>query len=1021
MAVLAGVGASASASAASALVPAVAIVLNLMCFQVTLVNATALDARGEGAVIISSVESFAQQTVITGSVVDTAGRPMLGVSVAVKGTRTQIMTNAEGKFIIQSSDSSGEIVASFIGYQSVAVSFGSGAGMGPFKIVLVPLEHAIEEVVIDGGYYETTKRLSTGNIAKVEAATIARQPVTNPLQALNGQVSGVRLQQVNGLPGTPVSLEIRGRNSIRSGSEPLYLVDGIPYYSGNIAGVNNYTGVSPLESINLNDIENITILKDADATAIYGSRGANGVVLINTKKSYSHRSTIDVNVNSGIGEPTRLLEPLSTEQYLQVRRDAFKNSGIEPNLANAPDLMKWDPNVDNKMQDWLISNVLRRLNSSVTLQGGNEHTRFKFSGNYGTENTIFSKSDQYQRINSHVNFYHAFNSKVKIDVTTLYSRYKNEASNYATAALNYIASFVPNYPIYNDLGEYNWEAGKQNLKAASHSGWRSTTNNFNSNISLLITPDKNLTFKMNMGYNKIFNSSNIPFLAISKNPSTNPQGSNSFTESEIESIVFEPQMNYSINVDKNQIRLYTGITIQSTNDLRNTSIVESYINDLLIHSRSGGVASFIRSTHSEYRYISLFSRLHYNLAERYIFNASIRKDGSSRFGPGKRFGLFGSVGAAWLFAEELILKDNLPWLSTGKLRGSYGSSGNDNIGNYAYLSVYNTVADYGNQKAIAPNQLANDNYHWEVNKKLELATELGFLNDRLTMDVSWYRNISDNQLVAYPIPATTGFTSYTANMPALVQNKGWEVDMRFTPVQNSNFTWSTSLNWTRHRNKLLEFPNIERTTYANSLIIGESLNSVLRYRFIEVDPQTGHTVVEDVNGDGLFISRSSYNNQGGDYVNIGNFDPKWCSGLTNSMNWKNLNFSFSLQYIRQSGFNIYVVGSRTFGGLDNVWPQYLSYWKEPGDISNVPKPYASIHNSNTTYAVSSATFSDASFLRMNNVSLSYKIKDCLIYVNAQNLMTWTNYNGYDPENVSLNNLTFPPIKMVVFGFKTSIK
>lgn len=1009
----------------------IAVFLSLLCLWIQdgRANDTAPQEPSTGAVF-SSVHHLHSQVIqqhqITGTVVDQDGRPIEGVTVSVRGggAAATTSTDVDGRFTLLAPPSGPKtLVATFVGFQRLEKRFETGDA-GPFELMMIPTQEALEEVEINAGYYNTTKRMSTGNIAKVDAATIARQPVTNPLQALNGQVSGVRMLQSHGLPGSPISIEIRGRNSIRSGNEPLYIVDGVPYGVESIAGVTNFEGVSPMNSINPNDIESISILKDADATAIYGSRGANGVVLITTKRAKSSRTALDLEVARGFGSPTRLLEPLSTEQYLQVRRDAFANSGIEPTAANAPDLTVWDPNVDNKMQDWLVGNTLDRWTSALSLTGGAVQTLFKLSGNYHQENSIFDKDDLFRRGNVHFNLsQRLWDDKVQLDFTTLYSRSDNSISGFGTSHLNNVAPFIPNYPLYDDKGDYNWTAGKANYIALSHAGWESQTNNFNANLRVHYNVSPVLKLNVNGGYNRIANSSQIPQPRITKNPATASLGNNTFTESAIEALLLEPQLDYKVSWGKSHIEALVGSALHSIVDDRNTTILRDYINDLLINSRGGGMVTSARSSHSEYRYISMFTRLHYDWRERYILNLTARRDGSSRFGPGKRFGTFGSIGAAWLFAEESVLRDYLPWLSMGKLRGSYGTSGNDNIGDYAYLSLYNNVTDYGNQKAIAPNQLANDNYRWEVNRKLEVATEIGFWNDRVSMDVAWYRNRSDNQLISYPLPATSGFTSYTANMPALVQNQGWEVDMRIRAVEKKSFNWTASLNWTRHRNKLLEFPNIEATSYAGSLVIGESLSSLLRYRFIEVDPQTGLTVIEDVNGDGIYTGRSSYNNQGGDLIVAGNFDPKWSGGITNSIQWKNIQLGFSFHYMKQSGYNIFIYGTgmNGFGQLNNYWTPYLDYWKQPGDVGKLPKPFATSNSSLSHFHGSDQVFGDASFLRLNNVSLSYSLNDWTIYAHGQNLVTWTNYQGYDPESVMSNSLRFPPLRMLALGIRTRFR
>ncbi|HEY0175400.1 MAG TPA: SusC/RagA family TonB-linked outer membrane protein, partial [Pedobacter sp.] len=779
------------------------------------------------------------------------------------------------------------------------------------------------------------------------------------------------------------------------------------------------------------DIESISVLKDADATAIYGSRGANGVILITTKKGKEGKSKLDINVNNGYGSITRAAEPLSTAQYLQVRRDALVNSNTPATASNAPDLLTWSPDTDNKLQDWYMSNTAQFWDASASLSGGTATVNYLLSGNYHQESSIFSAADRYRRGNFHVNIGTvSANKKLKLNFSGIYTTDNNKLKNASTNTLSQIANSVPNYPFYDANGNFNWTL--TNFYARAQTYWKNTTDNLTANLGIDYSLLPGLNLKGNIGYNKIGNQSMTPLPALVFNPSQTTQGQNQFAGLSKNTYVFEPQITYTGHIAKGKLDLLAGATMQGNTTKNNYVYVINYINDLLLESQSGGTVSSVTSSTVNYNFSSIFGRATYNWENKYILNATFRRDGSSRFGPGKQFGNFGSLGTAWLFSNESFVKDNLGWLSYGKLRGSYGTTGSDGIADYAYLSIYSSTGLYGTTNTINPSQIANPDFQWEVNRKLEFAADLGFLKDRILFTAAWYRNRSSNQLVRYPLPATTGFVGgYTANLPAKVQNDGWELELNTKNIVKKDFSWSSLMNLTIPRNKLVSFPNLPQTAYASALVLGQPLNSIQGYHFLGVDPATGLTIVDDTDKNGSISNNSFYNNQGGDYVVIGNTDPKWYAGLSNSISYKNFQVDFFFQYSKQLGYNLYAGGNGfgLFGRATNVWPSYLDYWKQPGDNSPLPKPSTISSLSLQQFMNSDQALSDASYLRLKNVAISYNFSSRLIraaglskltlYMQGQNLWTVTKYNGYDPENSSATSIQIPPLKMLTFGLKTT--
>jgi TonB-linked SusC/RagA family outer membrane protein len=957
------------------------------------------------------------QQKLTGKITDENGQPLAGVTVSVKGGTISTMTNNEGIYSIDVA-ANNTLVFSYLGYQAQEILVGNS------KTIYLSLKNVsgqLDQVQIMG-YGTTTQRLATGNISVVKAETIANQPVTNPLQALIGRIAGLQITQNVGIPGGGMSVQIRGRNSIAANNAPLYIIDGVQHTSTTIGQAQNNGMGNPLNLINPNDIESISVLKDADATSIYGSRAANGVILITTKRAIAGKTTVEANLNSGVGSSTRMVAPLSTAQYLQLRRDAFVNSNLTPTTSTAPDLLSWDQDLDNNIQDQLFGRTAKNADAYLSLYGGNAHTSFKLSGTYHKENSVLQKSGDFTRGNMHVAISHfSTDRKFNLSFNGIYGASKNNLQNNINLATT--AQLPPNYPLYDGNGNYNWVSGKTNVLAQTTSYIKDNNENINASLALGYKLLPMLQIKANIGYNSVNNDQVQPQPTTFLAPSATPTNYSTFSNQKSNSFLFEPQIVYSAQIGGGKLEVLGGGTFQKTNNNLRATIFTNYANDQLMESMVAGTAYFGTGSNVDYNFMSAFVRANYNLNDSYILNGTFRRDGSSRFGPGKQFGNFGSVGAAWLFAKESIFSRQT-WLSHGKLRASYGTTGSDGIGDYGYLSLYSYTNDYGSLKAIRPSQIANDDFQWEVNRKLEIAIDLGFLYDRILFNTAWYRNRSGNQLVTYPLPATTGFTGYTANLTALVQNTGWEFELNTINIRGS-FNWSTSINLTIPRNKLLEFPNIAATSYAASLVIGQPLNIIQRYRFLGVDETTGLAKMQDINGDNVFTAQSSYNNRGGDYVIAGTTDPIWYGGINNSISYKGFSLDVFFTYTKQKGNNFLSNNFASFGRLFNFWPTHLAYWKQPGDKASIPKPFAAANPSLTQFSTSDYTFSDASFLRLRNVSFYYQlpqewtngigVQKVKLYAQGQNLWTQTNFLGYDPEQSASSGVGLAPLKQFTFG------
>jgi TonB-linked SusC/RagA family outer membrane protein len=811
------------------------------------------------------------------------------------------------------------------------------------------------------------------------------------------------------------------------GNTPLYIVDGIPFGSENLGDISISIGVlrsglSPLNILNPNDIESIEVLKDADATAIYGSRGANGVVLITTKKGKQGKTNFKVNSYTGVGQVTRKLELMNTEQYLAMREQAYANDGFSELPAYAYDVNgTWDRNRYTDWQKELIGGTANIQSIHTSVSGGSESTRFLIGGTHYKETTVFPGDFVYKK--AAVNFNINHNSQDKKFEVSLSGNYMSDQNNLMGTDLTYQAyTLAPNAPkLYTEDNKLNWENSTWvNPIAQLEEKYLAKNNTIISNGLLLFRPTDDWEFKTAMGFTDSFldESKASPHTMFNPAYGLGSEVSTLYLNTaRMQSWNFEPQISYRKELFGGILNALVGATFQSRSRKQSGFMAWGYSSNNLINNMAA--ASNIITTganNSEYRYNALFSRVNYSYKDKYYLNLTGRRDGSSRFGPGKRFANFGAVGAAWLFSRETIFDENLSWLSFGKLRGSYGTTGSDLIGDYQYMNTYGlTGIGYSGIIGLEPMQLFNPNFSWETNKKVEGAIELGFLKDKLLLNIAHFRNRSSNQLVGIPLPGITGFSMVRANLNATVENTGWEFELNSQIVENKNVSWNSSLNLTVPNNKLIAFPDLEGSTYANQYIIGQALDIKRVYHFTGINPETGVYEFEDYDADGMITAEN-------DREKIINTSPVFYGGWQNNFTYKNWGFDFLFQFVKKLGSNYNSIGVLP-GVANNLPVDLLDTWQAPGDTSNV-QPFTTGLNPELTnafykYLSSDAAYSDASFIRLKNVSLTYTLPqlfesvECKLYMQGQNIFTLTKFKGADPENNSFSSL--PPLRVISMG------
>jgi TonB-linked SusC/RagA family outer membrane protein len=568
-----------------------------------------------------------------------------------------------------------------------------------------------ETVVI--AYGTSSKRMNTGSVSSVTSDVLSKQPVSDPLAALQGRVAGLMITPSNGSPGASFNVRIRGENSMKQGSDPLFIVDGVPYFTSPLNMFNGANGSqSPLNSINPNDIERIDVLKDADATAIYGSRGANGVIIITTKKGKSGESRVSVNVYTGMSKVSNKVDMLNTPQYLQMRKDAFQLDAVAATAANAPDLLVWDQAAYTDWQDLLIGNTAKLTETQVSFSGGNAQTRFLLSGTYRDESTVMLGDFKFKRGGIHLNADHTSLNK-KFGVSSSVNFNSDENNSVPTDVSQYI-NLAPNYPARNPDGTLYWFGNVQNPLAYLNRTYQTNTNNLIANTVLRYTLLPGLNIKANLGFtqSKMKQVQTLP--ASGFNPATFTGSTSQFGNSSANSYIIEPQAEYSFAAGPGKLNILAGASWQQTTNEGQYLQGSGFSSDALLKDILSASTVTVRGADNrQYNYQSVFGRLNYDIKQTYLLNLTFRRDGSSRFGPGKQFGNFGAIGAGWIFTNENVIKNALPFLSYGKLRGSYGTTGNDQIGDYQYLDTWGSTSfPYAGSAGLNPTRVYNPDYSW---------------------------------------------------------------------------------------------------------------------------------------------------------------------------------------------------------------------------------------------------------------------------------------------------------------------
>ncbi|WP_183556770.1 SusC/RagA family TonB-linked outer membrane protein [Mucilaginibacter sp. SP1R1] len=993
---------------------------------------------------------------LVGRVIDAATKePLPGAVVRIEGTTHVVSTDIEGKFsFITGQKFPYTLLVTFTGYEKVEfVANGS-----PVEIGLKDAQTQLNQVVVVG--YGSQKRKDiTGSVASVPNVAL-KQSVSSLDRVLQGSVSGIQVTQATGQPGAGVTVQVRGVNSINAVAEPLYIIDGFPTSNSNSltdAGVTNGPKINPLASINTSDIESIEVLKDASATAIYGTRGANGVIIITTKKGKAGVSSINYDGSYGRQEVIKKIALLNSDQWGALRNDALVNSGKTPQTA--AQLNPYNANTNWQDAAFRTGNS---QNHNLSILSGTERTRIAFSGNYFKQDGILQNTN-FERYAGRLNVEHDYNDKLKISSFITGSRTSAQVA--PAGVVPAILLMTPTTPIYNADGSFFvknvFEGTYGNpINTLYNQINTTTTSRILGNISgdYKITDD--LTARVLAGIDLIDNKQNR-YLPASVYEGSGYSGLGEVGTLNSTNWLNENTLTYNKKFGKHSLNVLGGFTQQQFKAEGSINGASGFVSDYdtfnnlgsgSITSISGSGFAIAPSTSSNiWALKSYLGRVNYGFNSKYLLTLTLRTDGSSKFAPGHQWASFPSAAIAWNASSENFLK-NVEQVSQLKFRLSAGQTGNSDIPayqSYSQLGYYRY--NFGNTTVagFSPNSLSNPNLTWEKTTQYDFGFDLGLLKDRITLTADIYYKKTTNLLLYLPLPATSGLTIITNTAitnpqqyenVGSVQNKGFELSLN-TRNFTGDFVWNTSIVFALNRNKVLSLGGngvnqfIPDSSLPSILKVGQPIGSFIGYKtngLIQAggpaltpaaNTAPGGQAYLDINGDGKIT-------QAADRVILGNSQPKFTGGITNTFSYKGVDLSIFLQ--GSYGNKIYnqqraVLELGT--GYTNATTTLLNRWTPNNTNTDVHSAFQ-----DPAATISDRFIENGSYLRLKSLSLGYTfpqsvlsrspIKKIRIYVNAQNLITWTKYTGYDPEVSSneqsaitsgVDNGAYPNNKSIIAG------
>ncbi len=956
------------------------------------------------------------QTIVSGQVTDEKGEPLPGVSIVIKGTSKGTITDFDGQYKLEVTDDSSVLIFSFVGYVSNELNITG-------DILNVTLSEDVTELdeIVVVGYGTQKKRDITSSIASVDNEDVANVAATYSFDgAIQGKLSGVYIGSASATPGSAFNLNIRGVTSIGASSQPLIVVDGIPILTGNQSALNsNIQPINPLANINPNEIESISVLKDASAAAIYGTRGANGVIIITTKSGQVGKTKVNVGYSMGVSEISNTPEMMSSSEWIQFMNAAAAFDGLGENYWN--DVLG-DPNDPNLPNHNVYDEIFRTgitQNVDLSLSGGNESTRYVISGNYFDQKGI-QLGQAFERFSTRLRLDHSLNEKVGVGTNVLltrgvHQRTINENDEYGVVVN--AQAWDPTAPLKNDDGTYTnpfsyngWWALENPLYIAEQYVNNSASNRILASTYVEWEILNNLTFKTTWSadYNSLMEESFVP---VGSNEA--PTGAGIFATLEELVWINENTLTYATTIgEDHHFNILGGFSFQESQmDLSEIS-GNGFPNNQII--KIGAAANTTgTSSATAYGFLSYLGRVTYDFQGKYLIQGSVRMDGSSRFGPDNRYALLPSGSIGWRFSNEAFFEGIRNIFSDGKLRASYGLVGNAEIGNYTWQGLWG-ASSYNGIGGSNPSVLGNPKLGWEQTAQLDVGIDLSLFN-KVSIVADYFKKNTTNLLMDVDVPGTLGFFSTTSNIGE-IENEGFELAINSQNISGKEFQWTTGINFTTLQNRVVDVLNHGQILSRNFILLeDESLSQLYLIKFLGVDPTTGDAVFEDINSDGLINLD--------DRQAVGSGLPSYFGGFTNTFSYKNLSLAVFFQFsggnkIFNQSRHAYENYGTTRSGIPygNQTRRSLDYWREPGDITQIPRPSMvgpeDAGNPQLQWQRFSTQYlEDGDFVRLKNVKLTYrlpaallqklKLSNAMIFAQGQNLLTWTDYLGFDPE-VSTN-------------------
>jgi TonB-dependent starch-binding outer membrane protein SusC len=945
-----------------------------------------------------------QQKTITGVITDKSdGLPVIGATVVIQGTSIGTATDMNGRYSISAAPGN-TIVFRYIGMKTQQFVVGTD---DVINVVFELDDVGLDEVIVVG-YGSAIKRELTGAITKVETRGIAEMPTASFESAIQGKTSGVFIEQASGKLGETVKMRIRGSSSVSANNQPLYVVDGVPITAENLSNSGNQP-TSPLADLAMTDVESIQILKDASAAAIYGSRASNGVVIIQTKRGKAGTTKFDVQYTTGISEPSRLVEWLNADQYLELFNESMDNVSVDGYVWDwlpKEDIWEifvgetWDDGYDTDWQkEAFQKGSLNRVN--VSASGGSENTRY-YTGISWDDTKGILRGNNMNKMSARLNLDQKATDKLSFGVQmnvirTDMDRVEND--NAFATPLQLVAQ-SPLTPVYDP------ETGELNTNTIYYNGLislRDATNNQTSfrslaNLNATYNIYKDLAFKSEFGTD-IYDLREKNYWGR-ETISGGPAGEAQNRSVRVINYNWENYLTYIKSFGVHHLNMVGGMSYQESNTTGSDIQAKGFPTDDFTNIANAAEATSFSSWENATTYLSYFARANYKIKEKYFFTLSGRVDGSSRFGVDNRFGFFPAGSAGWIITEEQFMAGIKNVLSYLKVRASYGITGNSGIPDYAHLALY-TGVNYAGRTGLEAIQLQSRELGWENTSQLDVGLDFGVFNNRLTGEFDYYQKKTTDLLLYRTLPASSGFTGVWSNVGEL-ENKGIEFSLHSNNL-TGRFIWTTDFNMAFNRNKIIDINGPEITPNSiNYVIEGQPIGVFNIVKYAGVDPD---------NGDALYYIDDESNETTNNYnlaskQIVGSPNPDFTGGFNNYFEYAGFDLNVLISFVY--GNMIYngggVYQSANGDWFDNQTVDQMNRWQNPGDITDVPQ--ARLGDGNGT-KVSSRYLTDGSYIRFRNINLGYKLPETItsrikmsavrVYLGVQNLYTLTNYKGWDPE------------------------